>query len=53
MIKNIFEFHKIDFMPNFTRRDNGEHEIRRSEWKKYFSNSQFRNITITNYANYV
>ena len=50
--KKYFEFHKIDFMPNFTRRDNGEHEIRRSEWKKYFSNSQFRNITITNYANY-
>ena len=50
--KSYFEFHKIQYIPNFRRRDNGEHEIRRSEWIQYFANSQFKNITITNYINY-
>ena len=50
--KEYFLKHYKDHIKNYTRRDNGEHEIRRNEWVSYFRNSQFKNIKITNYINY-
>ena len=50
--KEYFDFHCKDFIEGYTRRDNGEHEIRRSEWILLFKNINFKNIKITNYINY-
>ena len=50
--KEYFYKHCKDPIKNYTRRDNGEHEIRRNEWYSYFRNSQFMNIKITDYINY-
>ncbi len=50
--KEYFEKHCKNFIEGYTRKDNGEHEIRRKEWILSFENSNFQNIKITNYINY-
>ena len=50
--KKYFETHCKDFIEGYTRKDNGEHEIRRKEWILSCKNSNFKNILITNYINY-
>ncbi len=50
--KDYFDKHLKEYLENYKRKDNGEHEIRRKKWILYLKNAKFKNIKITNYINY-